>query len=139
MPIQTERFADEAIIVATLYKPFEAEYDTATMFRDYLAIRETMPEQDSVVFIINFNDTNDVPDAFSRIVYGMDEAARGIRTSRELLGGQPPILIFVGDDALTRMVAASVVQEQYGGSNSHQCPTVDEALALAREKLAVIQ
>jgi hypothetical protein len=85
--------------------------------------------------IINFNNTTNAPDAFSRVVFGLAEAAKGIRASKQAQLAGPPTLIFVGSGSLADLVAQAIEQEQYGGAKAYLCATQEEALALAREKL----
>ena len=137
MPIQVEQIESESIIRATLNEPFDPQIDVPAMFGQFIGIRQTI--QGPVALIVNLNNTNNGPDAFSRIVYALAEAARGIRASKQAHTGGPPILVFVGSGSLANLTTHAIVQDQYGGTNAHLCETVEEALALARQKLAAVQ
>lgn len=134
MPIKVERIPNESIIKATINEPFDPPTDIPAMFAEFIPLRQTI--QGPMALIVDLNETNSVPDAFGRIVIALAEAAKGIRASKEAQLGGPPILIFVGSGFMAELSADAVEQEQYGGTKAQLCTTLEEALALAREKLA---
>jgi hypothetical protein len=134
MPIQIEQIPGENIITGTVDEPFNPENDVSTMFAQFIGIRKTI--NGPLALIIDFSNTINAADAFSRIVFTLAEAARGIRASKQAQLAGPPILIFVGSGSLADLVTQAIEQEQYGGTKAHLCATQEEALALAREKLA---
>ena len=134
MSIQIEQIPGECIITAAVNEPFNPENDISTMFAQFIHIRQTI--DGPTALIIDLNNTNNAPDAFSRVVLTLAEAARGIRASKQAQLAGPPILIFVGSGSLADLVTQAVEQEQYGGAKAHLCATQEEALALAREKLS---
>jgi hypothetical protein len=134
MPIQIEQIPGESIIRGVVSEPFNPENDVSIMFAQFIDIRKTI--NGPLALIIDFNNTINAADAFSRIVFTLAEAARGIRASKQAQLAGPPILIFVGSGSLANLVTEAIEQEQYGGAKAHLCATQEEALALAREKLS---
>jgi hypothetical protein len=134
MPIQIEQIPGECILRATVNEPFDPEKDISSMFAQFIRIRQTI--NGPIALIIDFKNTDNAPNAFSRVVYSLAEAARGIRASKQAQLAGPPILIFVGSGSLADLVTQAIEQEQYGGTRAHLCATQEEALALAREKLS---
>ncbi len=104
------------------------------MFAETTRLRLTI--QGDVVLIIDVSQMADAPDSFSKMVFALAHASQGIRTNIAAGVGRPPILILVGSDPLTALASEAMAQDQYGGVRGHLCVTLDEALALAREKLS---
>jgi hypothetical protein len=134
MPIKIEQLPGESIISATVSEPFEPERDVPPMFGELIRVR--LATQGDVALILDFGETTNSPDAFSRMVFALAKAAEGIKAGRAAGVGGPPILIFVGSGLVANITSQAIEQEQYGGVRGHLCTSRDEALALARAKLS---
>lgn len=134
MPIQVEQLPGESIISATVNEPFNPENDVPAMFGEFIRLR--MAIQGPVVLILDLHNTTNSPDAFSKMVLALANAAQGIRASKSSQFKQPPVTIFVGSGELVSLAAEAVGQDQYGGVKGDLCATYDEALTLARAKLS---
>lgn len=134
MPIQVEQLPGEPIICASVEEPFEPQKDVPAMFQRYIALRQSINGPAALIF--DFKNAHDAPNAFTRIMYALAEAAKGIRASKQAQTSGPPILIFVGDGYSASMVTQAIEQRQYGGRQAYLCTTQEEALALAREQLS---
>ncbi len=135
MPVKLERIPGESIIHATVDEPFDPEHDIRNMYNDYISLRMPIPGQ--VALIIDVGKTVQGPDSFSNMVIALAEISKGIRTSKSAGFTSPPIVILVGSGMIADLVAKAPEQEQYGGVRGLLCSSYEEALALAREKLAV--
>jgi hypothetical protein len=133
MPIEIKQLPGESIITATVTQPFEPDKDMPSMFAEFIRLR--MALQGSVALILDVSRTTDDRYAFSKMVYALAEASQGIKASK-VAGLRPPIIIFVGSGPVTDLAAQAIKQEQYGGVGALLCASVDEALALAREKIS---
>jgi hypothetical protein len=134
MPIKIEQFPGESIISATVNEPFDPGQDIPPLFAELIRLRLSI--QGDVALILDFADTTNNPDAFSRMVFALAQASQGIKDGKAAGVGRPPILIFVGSGPIADIASQAMEQEQYGGVRGHLCASKDEALALAREKLS---
>lgn len=134
MPVIIERLPEEAIIRVTVTRPFEPQHDVPAMFAKFIPLR--MAIQGPVVLIVDLSATSAGPDAFSQMVVALAEAGRGIKAGKQAGVGGPPMVIMVGAGVVADIAAQSLDQEQYGGTRADLCATYEEALALARTKLA---
>lgn len=134
MPIQIEQLPGEAIIKATVSDSLTPENDIPAMFAEFIHLR--MAIKGPVALILDFSNSGNNPNAFSQMVMGLAQAAQGIKASKASGMAQPPIIIFVGSDSITDLAANAISQEQYGGVPAELCPTLPDALALARAKLS---
>ena len=73
MPIQLEQIPGESILIATTREPFDPENDVPAMFAEFIRARQTI--NGPIVLIVDFNSTTNAPDGFSRVVFGLAEAA----------------------------------------------------------------
>ncbi|NLX09536.1 MAG: hypothetical protein GXY36_07760 [Chloroflexi bacterium] len=134
MTMTVERLPGESIIRATAAEPFSPTYDIPAMFAEVTHLRLEL--QGDVVLIIDFRETVKDSTAFTKLVTALAEAGRGIRAGRAAGIVRPPITIFVGSGPLTSLAAQSIEQAQYGGVRGLLSNSPEEALVLAREKLA---
>jgi hypothetical protein len=134
MPIEIYRFPGEAIVSATAKAPLDPEHDVPAMFAEFIPLRLTIPGK--IALIIDFGSTLDSPDAFSNMVMALSEASRGIRAGKQAGVSGPPITIFVGSGPVAAIASQAVGQDQYGGVRAELRSTMEEALALARARLA---
>jgi hypothetical protein len=136
MPIQLEQVPGENILIAINLEPFDPQNDMPSMFAQFMRSRQTMIGP--VALIVDFNNTNTVPTGFTRVVLSLGEVAKGIRANKQAQLAGPPILIFVGSGSFADLVTGVVEHEHYGGAKAQLCATKEEAIALAREKLAAL-
>ena len=134
MPIAIERLPGESIICATTSEPFAPTRDVPAMFAEITRIRLEL--QGDVALIVDLRETVKDSIAFAKLVAALAEAGRGIRAGRAAGIVRPPITIFVGSGPLVALAAQSIEQKQYRGVRALICNSPEEALALAREKLA---
>jgi hypothetical protein len=130
MPVKIEQLPGESIVVATPSRPFEPKQDMTAMFAELTRLRLSIGGP--VALIV---DSSGTPISFSQMVIVLSEASHAVKASKEA-GGQPPITIFIGSGRLAELVSQAMGQRQYGGVSGHLCTTLDEALTLARKKLA---
>ncbi|MBN1562361.1 MAG: hypothetical protein JXA10_00870 [Anaerolineae bacterium] len=133
MPIEIKHYPGEAILSVTITNPFEPEHEMPAMFGQFMQLRHTT--KGVVALILDLSDTINKPDEFSNMVSALAQAGKNIKASK-IAGLEPPIIIIVGSGPMVDLASRAITQEQYGGAGTHLCSSRDEALALAREKLA---
>ena len=129
MTVTVEKLQGEPIVVATFTEPLDAAQDTRTFNREIGILAEQMDEP---IYLVA--DLTAVDIGFSDAVLGLAEAARG-----EMAFFKNPQLkhvVLVGLSGFLSTLTNWAKQAQYGGGKSSEVArSLDEGLALCREKV----
>lgn len=130
MPITVTRLPDEPIIVAKFQSPQTLRVEIPRMFRDLIT---HLPGIDGpCLYVITDATRGDAP-SFGDIVFILGESRVMLPHRRDNL---PVRLLLVGTSPFLGMVTRAMGQFQYGGYHMTLFPTLDDALAAARQELA---
>lgn len=129
MPVEIRQIDNEPMYVAIFTEPFITEETTPITTK---ALSDALAATDGTVYYIS--DFTQIKLTFNQLVSGLADAFAGkVQTPFT----NPRLhMIIVGDDEFVRLGAQAAKQEQYGSLDIQLFPTIDEAIAHARQKLA---
>lgn len=134
MAVTYEKLPNEAITIITVSGSVDEGFllpGPDEMDREILGIVEETPGHDYLII-----DINDVQMSFSELVMVLG----GVRREIKEMGGGAFVhtnitYLFVGSDDMAELAVKALGQDQYGHIEALLFPTVNEALAFAREQI----
>ncbi|MDX2162984.1 MAG: hypothetical protein SF162_16835 [bacterium] len=125
MPVDIHRLPDEKIIITDVTNPLNVDTGMGTIFQDTHALRESIGAHAVIIYNTTALDVN-----FGDLMLSMAEHAKGVPGS--VTDPHLTPLIVTTDDLLATAVGA-MKQPRYGAIEVRVFPTLDQALAAARE------